>query len=99
MIPKTVISDGKSVFVHEMPTLPMMHRCPDGVWRIGPRFPKNARKLYAATIALAAKDAILEKAATDIRAGKFSTDAAVIQAIAPKLEQVGAPSGPPGFHY
>ena len=97
MIPKTVMSNGKSVFVHEMGGAPIMHHCPDGVWRIGPRFPTNARRLHAEAIALAAKDSILEKAATDIRAGKYATDVAVIQAIKPKLNEVGASSGPAGF--
>jgi hypothetical protein len=97
-VPMTVISNGKSVFVHEMSEMPIMHRCPDGVWRIGPRFPRNVRQLHAMTIALAAKDSILEKAATEIRGGKYPTDAAVINAITPSLEQSGAAEGPPGFH-
>ena len=94
---KTVTSNGQQVLVHESGWVPLMHRCPDGVWRTGPRFPQNGRQVRFKAAALPKRDAILDKAIIDLRAGKFPTAAEAINGIMPGLEQLGATPGLAGF--
>jgi hypothetical protein len=61
----------------------MVHRGPDGLWRLGPRFPKNARQIRALAPALAAKTARMERTADEIKAGKYGTPGEVINPVAP----------------
>jgi hypothetical protein len=82
---------------NEMTGVPIMHRCADGKWRIGPRFPQNARQLKLRAKELAAKDAILEHAATDLRTGKYASDGAVVQAVMPQLQKLGSHWGLGGY--
>ncbi len=97
-IPRTdTAANGQQVPVQEMTGVPIMHHCADGKWRIGPRFPQNTRQLKERATELAAKDAILEQAAADLKAGKYATDAAVIQTVAPKLQQLGSQWGLGGY--
>jgi hypothetical protein len=97
-IPTTdTAANGEQVPVHEMTGVPIMHHCPDGKWRIGPRFPQNARQLAERAKELAAKDAILDQAAEDLRAGKYTTDASLMQAVMPQLQKLGSLWGLGGY--
>ena len=97
-IPTTdTAANGQQVPVQEMRGVPIMHHCADGHWRIGPRFPQNARQLRERAKELAAKDAILEQAAADLRAGKYPSDAAVVGAVMPGLQQLGSLWGRGGY--
>jgi hypothetical protein len=97
-IPTTdTAANGKQVPVQESRGVPIMHHCADGHWRIGPRFPQNARQLRERAKELAAKDVILEQAAADLRAGKYPNDAAVVGAVMPRLQQLGSLWGLGGY--
>jgi hypothetical protein len=61
----------------------MVHRCSDGIWRVGPRFPKNARQIHTLTASLTAKTAAMERAIEDFKAGKYASPEEAIQALSP----------------
>lgn len=61
----------------------ILHRCSDGIWRVGPRFPRNARRIQALTASLIAKTAAMEKAIVDFKTGKYLSSTEAIQALAP----------------
>jgi hypothetical protein len=61
----------------------IVHRCPDGFWRVGPRFPKNPRQLKTLRAALDVQSAKLEQAIIDINAGKYAGPQDLINAMGP----------------
>jgi hypothetical protein len=60
--------------------LPLLMRGTDGIWRMGPRFPLNARKTAAQTAASTARTALLQKITGDIESGKYATGRDVVAA-------------------
>jgi hypothetical protein len=68
--------------------VPLMHRGADRIWRIGPRFPQNARRVHVNATKAAAKAALLNEAATAIRDGKYANPASVVEALAKRLTQL-----------
>jgi hypothetical protein len=96
-ITATVLVNGQNITTNVVGYAPAMHRGSDGVWRLGPRFPQNARQTKARAIELTAKNAILEQTAADIRAGKYSTTDALMQELMPKLQRLGGPPNASGL--
>jgi hypothetical protein len=79
------VSNGQTTINYEVTWIPLMHRGADGIWRIGPRFAENSRKIHAEAAALGLKDAVLEKAIVDIKAGKYATPEDLLNAIGPSI--------------
>lgn len=86
-IETTTVVNGQTTTNSVMGWIPLMHRCNDGKWRIGNRFPDNSRRLRASAAAAVLKAALLEKTAAAISAGKYATPEDVVSAIAPSLPQ------------
>ncbi len=69
---------------------PIMHRGPDGIWRLGPWYPQSAQQLKKQTLMLAAKDTVLVQATAELDADKVRTIDDLSNEIFPKLKQIGA---------
>ncbi len=78
-IQTTVLVNNIPTIINQSVPVPIMRRCADGLWRIGLRFPQNARQVRWMIAKLGWKDAYLKRLTSGVEAGTYKTWQDVLQ--------------------
>jgi hypothetical protein len=65
---------------------PIMHRCQDGHWRLGPWYPQNPRQLSSLSKTLATKDDVFASLISEMDAGKINSIEDLLNALDTRLK-------------